>query len=491
MRKKILLIRTYESVGIGGPLPPLELLYVASIIMQTFENKYELKILDVGIGALSLEEIKSEIKDFAPQVICLNSFIWEAGLAHKIAALSKKLNKEIVVLMQGQLASLAKEHLLQAKNIDCAIVGEAENRMIEVLEHLDKKSDLSGIEGIVYRSDNRIISASSRAYIDNLDEISISSSAWDLIDVKEYAKYSNWNGSLKEKFYVPILTSRGCPFNCTFCCIRDMFGKKFRARSPENVFSEIKFLYEKYHVKEIHIFDAVFNYDVERVKKICSLIINSKMDLSLAFPHGIRTDVMSEELITLLRQAGTYKLVYGIETATPRLQKMIKKNLDIGQVRDVIKKTAKEGIIVGGYFMLGFPTETYDEMLQTINFAENSDLDLASFFKVTLYDDAIKWYQSALTSAGTKQETPYRFEDFSYYSRKRSYAEIPPSELNNVMLEAQQKFYLNWKRIWRGLFKFPRKLTFLNNLINVLGLILQSYLIRKLSNSKENKHDLK
>lgn len=491
MKKKLLLIRTYQSVGIGGPIPSLELLYIASMVMKTFGDKYELKILDTGIEELSLDEIKSEIENFDPEIICLNSKIWEAQLLHKIAALAKGFNKSVTVLSQGQLSTLVKEYQLKDKNIDYGIVGEAEFTTIELLRFLEEGKDPSRVKGIVYRCGEKILSTEFRPYIENLDEISISSSAWDLIDIREYAKYSNWNGSLKEKFYIPILTSRGCPFDCTFCCTRDISGKNFRARSPENVISEIKFLHEKYNVKEIHFFDAVFNYDTGRAKKICNLIINSGLKLSLAFPHGIRADIMTEELVDLLRKAGTYKLVYGIETASLRLQKEIRKNLDIKQIRDIVRKTADTGIIVGGYFMLGFPTESCEEIQETINFAAGSDLDLAAFFKVTLYDDAIKRYKSAMALMERGGEFSCDFEDFSYYSKKRSYAKISALELNNAILEAQQKFYLNFRRIRRGVGKFPHKVAFLKNLIAAFGLILQSYLLRKLSNPKENNQSLK
>ena len=491
MKKKLLLIRTYQPVGIGGPLPSLDLLYIASMIIKIFADKYELKILDTGIEELSLDEIKREIEEFSPKIICLNSKIWEAQLMHRIAAIAKGLNKSITVLAQGQLSTLAKENLLKDKNIDYGIIGEAEFTIIELLRNLEENKDILNVKGITYRDGEKIISNQPRPYIKNLDEIGISSLAWDLIDIKEYSKYSNWNGSLKEKFYIPMLTSRGCPFDCTFCCNRDISGKGFRARSPENVISEIKFLHEKYNVKEIHFFDAVFNYDVERAKKICNLVIESGLKLSLAFPHGIRADIMTEELIGLLRRAGTYKLVYGIETASSRLQKETKKNLDVKQVRHIIKKTSDSGIIVGGYFMLGFPTETHQEILETIKFAVDSYLDLAAFFKVTLYDDAIKRYKSAMVSVERGEEFSCGFEDFSYYSKKRSYAEVSTLELNNAILEAQQKFYLNFKRISRGLSKFPHKGAFLKNLIAAFGLILQSYLIRKLSNSKKNKQSLR
>ncbi|KKU13891.1 MAG: Radical SAM domain protein [Parcubacteria group bacterium GW2011_GWC2_45_7] len=489
MDKRILLIRTYQSPATtttGGPVPPLDLLYMASAIMKAFADKYEIKVLDTGIGALGLEEIKKEVEDFAPHIVCLNSLIFEADFAHKIAAVCKMVNEGAIVLMHGQLVDMAQEYILRDRNIDYGIRGEGEITFVELLESLEKRVDPLMVKGIIYRREGKIVSTPLRPYIENLDEIAISFGAWDLINIKEYAKYSNWNGSLKEKFYMPILTSRGCPFPCTFCSERETQGKRFRARSPENVFSEIQALHERYVVKEVHIFDAVFNFDVERAKEICRLIIDSGMKLKLAFPHGIRADIMTDELMHLMRKAGTYKLTYGIETATPRLQREVKKNLDINQLRDRITKTAQTGIIVGGYLMLGFPTETRDEMQQTINFAVESDLDVAAFFKVTNYNDIVQFYQSRFESLKERQGAPEKFEDFSYYSQKRSHASVSVEELNDLLLKAQQRFYLNARRIWRGFFKAPHKTGFLKNLINAFGLILQSYLINRLTNHRSN-----
>ncbi len=493
MNKRILLIRTYQSPATtttGGSVPPLDLLYMASAIMKAFADKYEIKVLDTGIGALGLEEIKKEVEDFAPHIVCLNSLIFEADFAHKIAAVCKMVNEGVIVLMHGQLVDMAKEYILRDGNIDYGIRGEGEITLVDLLENLEKGGDLSEVRGIIYRRDGKTVSTAVRPYIEDLDEIAISFAAWDLINIKEYAKYSNWNGSLREKFYMPVLTSRGCPFPCTFCSERETQGRRFRARSPENVFSEIKALHDRYGVKEIHFFDAVFNFDVERAKKICRLIIDSGIKLKLAFPHGIRADIMTDELMRLMREAGTYKLTYGIETATPRLQREVKKNLDINQLRDRIKKTAQTGIIVGGYLMLGFPTETRDEMMATINFAADSDLDVAAFFKVTNYNDIVKFYQSRSESLEERQGAPEKFEDFSYYSQKRSHARASVDELNELLLKSQQRFYLNPRRIRRGFLKAPHKMVFLRNLINAIALIVQAHLMNQLVDHRSKEYDL-
>ena len=486
--KKIILIRTYTSVGAGGPVHPLELLYISSMIMKISKNNYNIKVIDMGMGELSVSEIDEEIRSSNPHVVCLNALVWEAPLVHEIAAVVKKFNKDINLIVCGQLPTLAGEKMLLEKNIDFLVIGEPEQTVAELLQEIDNNKKFLDVSGIVYRNGTDIITTNPCTYIDDLDTAGISPSAWDLIDVRAYAKYANWNGSLKEHFYIPILTSRGCPFNCTFCCYRNIYGKRFRMRSPENVFSEIKFLQKKYNVKEIHIFDAVFNYDVERAKKICKLIIDSKIKISLAFPHGIRVDIMTDELIGLLKQAGTYKLTYGIETAVHRLQKKTKKNLHLPLVKQVISKTAKTGIIVGGYFMLGFPSETEQEMKQTIDFARTSDLDIASFFKFTCFQDINKIYQSKYSNGTENNDCD--FDDLSYFSKKRTNEEISSNSLNNIILVAQQRFYLNSKRLCRGIYKSTNKITFLKSLIKASVLLLQSYLIRVLEDGVSKKNNI-
>jgi len=479
--QKILLIRAYIPVGVGGPVHPLELLYISSRIRKSSKDNYEIKIIDMGIGQLSVPEIDKEIRSLNPTVICLNALVWEAQLVHEIAEVVKKFNKNINLIICGQLPTLAGENMLFEKNIDFLVIGEPEITVAELVIAIDNKKKFSDVPGIIYRDGDDIITTKPRAYIDDLDSAGISSSEWDLIDVRAYAKYANWNGMLKESFYIPIITSRGCPFNCTFCCYRNSYGSSFRMRSPENVILEIKFLQKKYDVREIHIFDAVFNYDIERAKKICELIIDSKIKISLAFPHGIRADIMTDELIVLLKKAGTYKLTYGIETAVSRLQKETRKNLNLPLVKQVISKTAKTGIIVGGYFMLGFPAETEQEMRQTIDFALTSDLDIASFFKVSCFQDIGKIYQSKYLDVS--KNINYDFEDLTYFSRKRSNTEICARSLNNIIIEAQQRFYINPRRLWRGICKSPHKLGFLQKLMTAVGLLLQAYLMRKLEDS--------
>ncbi len=482
--KNIHLIRTFVAVGTGGPIPPLEMLYVASQLRSAFQDEVRLKLTDTGVGDLSEDEIRAEMAGFAPDAVILYALSWEAGLVHAVAAMAKELNPAACVIIFGQLATFSSRYLCEDPHIDYVVVGEPELTVEELVRALNGDgTDLAAINGLMYRTDGGTHAGAPRMYPDNIDRFEILPEMWDMIDVRRYAQYENWNGAIKEDFYIPILTQRGCPFKCTFC--RETYGKKFHARSPEHVVAEIRFLYERYGAREFHIYDPVFNYDNERAKRICQLIIDSGLKISLAFPHGVRADIMTEELLTLMRQAGAYKLVYGIESASRRLQKAFRKNLNLDQVREIIRITAKKGIITGGYFMLGHLSETAEEIEETIKFAVTSDLDVASFFKATDYDDVNKIYEAKFKDNLDDSDIFAEIRDIAYYAVNRSQAAVSARELNRLILSAQRRFYFYPPRVWRGFSRYPSKRKYIRNLVTAAGLILQGYIMQSLTADKK------
>lgn len=472
--KRILLIRTYKLLGAGGPVPPLGLLSISSAIRKAYGGQYEIRVLDTGLGNFSLERLGTCLKQFKPELIGLSALSCEADLMENIASFSKSISQGCKIIAGGPHPTVAANSVLADKNIDIAVIGEGENSIVELLRALEKSSPLLYVKGIAFRENDKIFNTGPREYVENLDDLPFP--AWDLIDLKEYSKFSNWNGIPKRPLYLPILTSRGCPHKCIYC--HNIFGKTVRMRSPENVFEEIKYLVKQYNIKEFHIIDDIFNYDIKRAKHLCSLIISSHLKISLAFPNGLRADNIDEELISLLRKSGTYKINFGFESAVPRIQLMLKKNLNINLASAVVKKVSKTGIIAGGYFMLGLPTEKREDILKTIVFAAQSDLDTAYFFKPTPYPGS-EFYNNVLRSEPNK--LPDNFNTLHFYSSERSYCEVSPSELNDLILFAQQKFYLNSKRLLKGLLKSANKRLFFLHVLNAIGLILQSFILRKLN----------
>jgi radical SAM superfamily enzyme YgiQ (UPF0313 family) len=469
---KILFVRTFRDVGAGGPVPPLGILYLASAIRDRFKDRFCLKIIDTGLIGEDPNVIESEMQHFMPQIVGISTLTCEAEIMHRVAGLAKKINGSSVVIAGGPHPTVASESVLEDKNIDYAVVGEGEKTVVDLLGALDKGKDISAVEGLSYRDDGILKRTKARPFIEDLDTLPFP--AWDLIDFKEYARHPNWNGNIRAGHYMPILTSRGCPYHCIYC--HNIFGKNFRARSAESVVSEIKYLNDNYRTKEFHVFDDVFNLDAQRVKKICQRLIDSGLKLYFSFPNGLRIDIMDSEMIECLRRMGTYKINYAIETVTRRIQAMIRKELSLEKAKEVVVNTNKAGIITTGYFMLGFPGETKAEMSETINFAVNSDFDLAYFFKVTAFPDT---ELSERCKDSLPQGRTVDFKNAYFYSPENALPRASAAELNALILEAQKKFYLKPARLARLILKSPYKLKTVKNLFEAWIKILISYIMFK------------
>lgn len=465
----ILFVKTFVDSGTGASLPETDLFIAASFIELKYPGVYQYTFFNSGYDYENDEKFLRLIKDRNVDIVLFSANVWEAELLHKFAGLVKLAGKDITVAVSGQLASIVKERLLQDFNIDIVVYGESYVSFCEVADSLNKKAEISAIEGICFRKGKDFIKNPERPLYDNVDDFVIADKIWNSVDVKKYSRYQGWNGINKENFYMPVSASFGCPFECSYCTNRMYLGQKFRKRSVAGVAAEIKRLTEKFNVKEIHFFDAVFNFDTEWSKSILRAIIAENLQISIAFPHGLRVDRIDNEMIDLFKRSGVYKVTYAIETASMRIQKEIRKNLDLDLAKKIIKETSDKNIIVCGYFMLGFENETEEEMMQTVNYACGSDFDIASFFKYShLYESAGRRYDSK--DGG--------FMNFSYFSNDLN--SFDSARINYFILSGQRKFYLNFRRLFKLFLKTKRKIKFLLQTAKALIIIFQGYLLSKI-----------
>lgn len=474
-QKRFVFLRTFKMLQSGGPVPPLGTLYLASVLRARFKDRIDIKVLDTGITPQEI--ILREIIEFSPDFVGLSTLSCEADLLMELAAAVKKEVPDAVTIAGGPHATVAKEKLLKDGLIDIVMFGESEQTLPEFLDVSDVGGDLTTVKGIAFLQNGKPLATPERAPIKDLDSLPFP--AWDMVDLNAYSEIPNWNGTLKEKAYAPILSSRGCPYGCMFC--HNIFGKQVRKRSPQNLIAEIMELKERFGIKEFHIVDDVFNIDRNRVEQICNLLIENEVNASFSFPNGLRADLMDEDLVKLMQKAGTYKINYGFETASPKLQKSIGKNLDIEKAAKTFEATSDAGIITGAYFMFGLPSQSEKDMLDTIDFAADSKLDVGYFFKATAYPGSAFYDQNHKT-ADFPSVTD--FADYHFFATGGSFGDVEESTLNRMILLAQQKFYLKPGRLFRGFVKAPGKLKYIRNLMNVFALILQSYLVKSLSNPK-------
>ena len=381
---KILLINPNPSrssdVGEFPMSAPLGLAYIAAALRGAGYGC--VNIVDARALDLSHDDVLERVRSFTPDIVGISGMSVEADEIHELAGLIKKTVANCYVALGGAYASSSPGNIIQDPNIDFIVVGEGERTICELVHALEHGRDLHGIAGLAFRHGDKPVFNPRRAEIEDVDSIPFP--AWDLLPMETYFEPTRrhaLNPILASKRVLPIFTSRGCPFGCIYC--HNIFGKRTRLRSVGNVIREIEFLIERYGLEQIEIWDDIFNYDLERAKRICDEIIRRDMKITLSFPNALRVDGMDEELIAKLKKAGTKLLFYAVESASPRIQEQIGKKLDLVKARKMIRLTFDSGIVTNGFFMLGFPGETREEMLETIRFAEKGPFHVVEFFYVT------------------------------------------------------------------------------------------------------------
>jgi len=380
---KILLIQPnprYCCASLACSNIPLGPLYLGAALRRAGYD--QVRFLDARMLRLTYKEIEKRIAAFSPDVVGITGLSPEARGVHHIAAGAKASAPACKVVVGGPYATSSPEAALSDPMVDFAVVGEGERTICALIGALSAGTPLEDVDGLAFRKDGVRVMNRPRAPIEDLDVLPLP--AWDLAEVEKY--FHLWSRHSQNPFLssgrsMPLMTSRGCPYNCIYC--HNIFGKKTRLRGAESVLDEMETLVGKYGAKEIEILDDIFNIDLPRAKSICDGIVRRGLKVRLSFPNGLRVDRMDEELVVKLKQAGTNLVAYAIETASPRLQREIKKNLDLEKAARIIRFTAEQGINICGFFMLGFPGETRKEMLATIDFAVKEPFNHANFFYVT------------------------------------------------------------------------------------------------------------
>lgn len=375
---KVLLIRpksVYTDVAAGIPIG-------LTLLGAVAENRgHKVKILDLALekdhGLRLREAFEDESWDVAG-IGCMSvEFLGGVESAEIIRQISPKTH----IIFGGQHPTIMPEQVMKKECIDSICIGEGEDIWSDFLDHNSTGESLEGIPGLWFRRDGSVLRNLPRnSYVD-VDSVPMP--AYHLLDVERYFDLDFVRFPTIDRRAIQIFTSRGCPYRCTYC--HDLFGKKFRGRKPELVWEEIKFLYDTYGVREFMIEDDIFNMDLERAKHICDLVIRSGLDLGFQFGNGVRLERFDEELMEKLARAGTHHMAIAIESANDRIQKVIKKHLKLERFNEVVGWARKYRIETLGFFMLGFPGETVQEINQTIKFACSSHFDEALFSIATPY----------------------------------------------------------------------------------------------------------
>ncbi|MBW1998357.1 MAG: radical SAM protein [Deltaproteobacteria bacterium] len=367
---KILLVRPF---GVSDEvIPPISLGWLATQI----RDQSRVEILDALRLRIRGETIAEMIRKNDIDVVGFQ--VWTKDL-RRVKLLSKAIKSRrpgTKIIVGGCHPTVLPEETMRffGDTIDFAFQGEGEigfKLFLDALSSDMNSKNFEGIPGLVWKED-RQIRINRNGFIQDLDKVGFP--AWDLMPPSIYPRAPH--GAFYKNFPIaPIIVTRGCPYPCTFCSARSISGNKIRTRSVESVIEELSMLRGKFGVREFHIEDDNFTLNREFVESFCESLLRKDIRMTWGFPNGIRLDTVDRALFKLMKRAGCYALNFGIESGSPRILKMIEKKVHLEQIREQLTLAKEEGFDIGGFFILGFPTETREEMEETISFARSLPLD--------------------------------------------------------------------------------------------------------------------
>ncbi len=343
--------------------------YLAAVLLKA---GHTVEVLDMRIG-YNDDALLKRLADSKPDLVGITG----ASLQHKIMddliALIKGRGYSVIV--GGSHASILGNQILEETKADYAAIGEGEETILELADGKQPEE----IKGLVWRKDSKIIVNEPRPFIHDLDKIPFP--AYEIFEMDKYFDKK-----------IPIISSRGCPFQCVYCSIGFTAGKRFRARSAENVVEEI----EKWYKKGYRYFqfpDDCFSFDMVRAKKICDLILEKNLKLEFELRNGIRIDKTDEELLQKMKKAGCVYVAFGIESANQDVLNKTKKGLIIEKAKPIVQAAKRAGIKTGVFFIIGLPGDTFERFKQSLDYAIALKADEIRFYNLVPYPgtEIIDW----------------------------------------------------------------------------------------------------
>ncbi len=396
---------------------PLSIAYLASILMN---HDHKVIIKDFDVEGYSKNKIVKLCKKFNCDIVGVSCTTPSFSGANRIIK-DIKNELDLKIIIGGKHPSSMPKRALKESPADFLVYGEGEETILELVDAIQKKGPYVGINGIAYREAGEIKLNPPRQPIKNLDDIPFP--ARGLLSLNRYRSLSTG-----QKFS-NILSSRGCPFSCTYCYNSKNHHsfKKINFRSIDNIIQEIKLVNKKYGVKYFQFIDDNFTINANRVIQFCDAL--KETNLKLKFIIQGRVDSANLEMYKKLKTAGCELIAFGIESGDEGILRDIKKQITIPQIENAVKLAKEAGIKVRGNFIVGFPNDTPQTIVKTIKLARRLNLYRASFFMLTPYPHSVLWQEAVEKGVIDEEKVDWNnFDQFhSYFTNKN----LTAKELNN------------------------------------------------------------
>lgn len=474
--RKVLLIDPPGSVvGINTGLA-----YLAGSLLK---NHYEVTVLDFNNYKDNQDiRLKKSLKEgFDVIGFSLKSLTIVNALP--LVKKCKKWSPKIPIIAGGPGVTVEREGFLKLYPLfDYALVGEGELSFLEFLEYLKGEKKISQVRGLIYKNGKRFF-VNENNFISNLDQLPL----------PEYSVFDNLNFNRNN---YPLVTSRGCPYNCLYCAVRLVSGKIFRAHSPERVLRELEFAKERYQINKFEIYDDNFTQNLERAKRVCRLMIKKKLGLNWVCENGIRADRIDKELIKLMKKAGCQEIWLGIESLDPEVFMNVDKGEKMESILKAIKLAKGVGMKVSGFFIIGLPGSTFKKDEITLEKAKRLGLDKTTWSLATPFPHTSLWDWAQKDAKILRHYNDVSFfvdpkctfetEDYKEGERLAMFYRANLAFKRYTCLTTEKTLNGKAKAILRIIWKYDRK-NLLNHLVfGVADAIDQLFLSKRLCLKKKN-----
>ena len=426
MKPHITLVNPAAPAGavMHWPFALLGLGYLAAVLEK---NNYQVDVIDCQISNLTGEDYKKEIEKRRPDIVGVTSstLTYKSGL--KLIKAAREVVPNCITLAGGPHVTFWDDHALEeCPELDIVIRREGEATILELVQKIEAGKSCKDVLGITYRFDNKIIRNEDRPYIEDLDSLPFP--ARHLWPMEKFNQY-------EDVLYLAM--SRGCVYWCEFCCTVRMHGRKYRMRSAQNVVDELEYLYKTYGKTKFTFCDDAFTVDRPRVEELCSEI--KKRGLKIEWNCGTRVDMLTKDLLVIMKDAGCVSVWFGVESGTQQMLDAMKKGISPELTEKVLGWVREVGLKPVPNVILGFPGETKKSAWDTIKFIEKVAPDMIGFYNVATPFPGTPLYDQV------KANNWLRITDFDKYDTTRPIFETPQlsmKELGKLREGAFHHYYL-------------------------------------------------
>ncbi len=404
-----------SDYALTGIEPPLWSAILAGFLR---DQGYSVLLLDEEMENWSHEQTVSQAMDADPLMVAVvvsgtnpSASTMNMGGAGEIVRLVKETDPQVRTVLAGLHPSALPERTLKEEKPDFVVQGEGFHTFPALIEAVRDKADTFPIDGVWHEKDGQIIANKRPAILKDLDQAPMP--AWDMLDLDKYRAH-NWHcfdNIAARQPYAVLYTSLGCPFQCSFCCINALFGRRtIRYRGLDAVINELEYLVETRGVRNIKIIDEMFALDEKRVSALCDRIIERNWDLN--FWAYARVNTVTERMLAKMKQAGIHWVAYGFESAHPRVIQDVTKGYDLENVKKVVDMTYGLDMHIVANFIFGLPEDDYATMTHTLSSMMEINAEWANIYCAMAYPGS-RLYDMALEN---NWSLPRSWGGYSQYS---------------------------------------------------------------------------